>query len=79
MTQENHESILVAIARVETKLETLDDIKGILKDHETRIRIGERWQNNTMGKIAVIGSVFGFIGVVATAFIKDWISRIFDK
>jgi len=57
-----------AVARIETKLDGMQNIKGAVDDHENRLRALERarWPLTTIGVLAGLGgAVTGALALVA--------------
>lgn len=55
MTPEN---LPVAVARIETKIDTLLEHR---EDHEARLRVLEAWKYRAVGFASAVGSAVGFL------------------
>ena len=78
MKQEILKDICESIGRLEGKVDgingRLDKINGSIINHDGRINGIETFRDNLIGKISIIGIIFGFIGSIAVSLI-NWLFK----
>jgi len=76
MTEQNGKpnfySLYQKVGNIEGKL---DAVLAELQNHQIRLNTVERVQDQIVGKISVVGAVFGFIGGVITTIMAAFIKK----
>lgn len=68
----NFYSLYQKVGNIEGKL---DSALAELQNHQTRLNTVERVQDQMVGKISVLGAIFGFIGGIITTVIATFIKK----